>query len=732
MLPIHQHIQSQKQDAVLWQIDRWKAAASDDIFQKAEVTRKAAGFIAIMTDEAIQNAYLDAIQKDKKRFGMSRKEIEAVLGKMPKEPAKGAEGKQTVYREWLDREELEQKGYCTVDLDTMVGYWVAGKEGAILQASNFIIKPIFHVAGKSTDSRHIFVVKNAIKSAVVDVPSTALVSLAELQAELVAEGNFVFFGTKNNLLRIASEMLQDFPLCYEIKQPGYQREGFFVYLNRIVTPGEDEDLKPDDYGIFKKGDQHFLIPAASKVYAGMRSGDDRFAVVKSLTWKQSPVTFTEWAAQMVKVYGPKGQIGISYALLTAMRDMIFAVNGNCPHLYGYGERSSGKSQWAESIRAIFNFERSAFNLNSGTEFAFNAYMSAFRNCPAHMNEFDDKVCSDQRFQAIKSAFDGEGRMRGSMTVRNGVEIQPIDSTLILTGQYISTKDDNSVVSRSIICAFHERQFTDDEKAEFDKLRTWQAQGITSLSADIIRHRPVLEKSYADTYSENLSIWRKGTSGDFNQRIFQNYCHLSTLYFLLQKPLGLPGKWTEYDGYCYNEAKIYSSFIRNSDKLSAFWNTIEALLDARMIEAGWHFTFIERDTIKLRNSDGKEDIKDLGSMRKLLVIRLELVHGLYQKMYRERSGETGMTFENVRHYLSNRDYYIGQVKNQKFRRIIYRDTAVTKQAQPFDNALDVAPRVEIHGGKEAEEKNTTAYVFDYEKLGIALDSQNPDIDGGHET
>jgi DNA primase len=60
-------------------------------------------------------------------------------------------------------------------------------------------------------------------------------------------------------------------------------------------------------------------------------------------------------------------------------------------LYAFGERSSGKSKWAESIMALFYIKRQAFNLNSGTDFAFFNYMQIFINCPAALNEADEKV-----------------------------------------------------------------------------------------------------------------------------------------------------------------------------------------------------------------------------------------------------------------------------------------------------------------------------------------------------
>src|SRR5690606_39140747 len=110
----------------------------------------------------------------------------------------------------------------------------------------------------------------------------------------------------------------------------------------------------------------------------------------------------------------------------------------------------------------------------------------------------------------------------------------------------------------------------------------------------------------------------------------------------------------------------------SDTLTDFWNVVAELHDHRSIEEGWHFRIVEVPSIKLRDKEGKDYEKIFNEPKKILLIRLQLVHGLYEEAYRRKKGERGMSFENLKHYTSNRDYYIGQTRSTHFQRFETRE------------------------------------------------------------
>src|SRR5262249_50183305 len=146
--------------------------------------------------------------------------------------------------------------------------------------------------------------------------------------------------------------------------------GFFAFVDKIFIPGGG--LKElDEWGIINHNDNNYLVPAASAAYKHVQnSSGDPYENLRTLKFVQSPINFSQWCALMFRVYQEKGIVAIAFVILTAFRDIIFSIDNNCPHLYAFGERSSGKSKWVESIMAFFFVKRAAFNLNSGTDFAF--------------------------------------------------------------------------------------------------------------------------------------------------------------------------------------------------------------------------------------------------------------------------------------------------------------------------------------------------------------------------
>jgi len=731
-LRILDHIKKHKQDAIFWQVHQWMDAAGANVRERSAAIDKIITLLSKITDPLLQNGYADGLIAIKE-YKLNKKTLHDVLSKRTED--KAATGEEGTNLDklpgWMSKDEIEFKGYCAVKSEERVGYF--GWNGTSkVEISNFLVHPIFHVRGEAEESRHIFEVENRVKRVLMDVPSKVFISLEALQTHLVAKGNFIFFGSKPQLLRIANELLPQFPLCDEIKQLGWQPEGFFAYVNKIFVPGNSSpegggregafhDLSR--WGVAQIKDNYYLIPAASVLYADVRGGDDIFKLVKPLSFVPSKISFDAWAEQMHTVYGDKGLTGVAFALATCFRDILFKINENFPHLYGYGERSSGKSQWAGSVSAIFYKNRTAFNLNSGTDFAFFAYMQSFRNCPAHLNEFDDKVVRDEWFQAIKGIFDGEGRMRGKMGNRNHIEVQHVESSLVLTGQYISTRDDNSVVSRSIVEAFAEKQYTEVEKAEFDKLRRWQEEGLTSLITDIVAHRSMVEKKYYETYNEILAQWRRMTSGEFNQRIFQNWCHLSAMWFLFKDIFKLPVSWPAFNDLAYSKAVEYSRFIRSSDTLTDFWHTVAFLLDQNQIVDGWDFKIQYQSDIRLRNGDGHEVPVKWEQPKKILYLRLNNVHKLYQQAKSKTGSKDSMTLENLKHYFSSRPYFVGQIKQTQFKRLVFKPVEVANNnGTPY-----TTPTTHVSTIGQPEQTITSAFVFDYDLLGCELERSNPNIE-----
>lgn len=702
---------------------------SVEIHAKADAKQAILEMVAKIPNEFVRNQYIDNLVAT---YKWHKSETKAQFSKIAEAKGDARESDEDLgsvkLPEWLNNEQKEeflQNGYVPVNRKVngkpLVGYFSFNQNGKI-EITNFVVVPLFHVYA-GVESRYLLQIYNGYRNAVLDVPAKAIPAIDQFQAFTVSEGNFLIFGQKSNWLRIASDLLQKFPRCVEIKNLGWQPFNFFSFVDKIYVPGEG--LKElDNWGIYKtKEETNYLIPASCEAYKQLQhTGEDPFENDRHLTYKESPVSFSRWAQQMQRVYGHKGVVGVAGVILSLFRDIVFSIDNNCPHLYAFGEPSSGKSKWAESITSVFFHKRSAFNLNSGTDFAFFSFMQKYNNTPAHLNEFEIEVIKPEWFQAIKGVYDGEGRERGKGGSKNRTEIMKVRSMLVLTGQKLITADDNSVVTRSLIEPFSVRDnITEEDKIAYNELKDWEAKGLSSMLVELLKHRSEIETKYKTYFNNLLSQWRRESpeARNSNQRILQNYAHLATGYRLISEHMQLPETADEFTTYCLKGAIRWSLFIRSSDTLSEFWRTLEFLADQQSITDGWDYSIEEVMEVKVRRSKEEHTIH-FDQPTKVMFLRLNNVHKLFQATYRTRTGKEAMNMENLLHYFSSRKYFIGNVKSKRFKRFV----TTSEERRYGQGGSQVATE------KKPQESISSCYAFLYEELNIEIERFDGSTDPEH--
>src|SRR5262249_16050252 len=135
----------------------------------------------------------------------------------------------------VNREEFEKYGFYEMTDKGKTGYyfWGGGKE-KFLQVSNFIIRPLFHIYSK-LDNKRLVEIFNGRYSAVLDLPSKALVGIQQFRELMYQEGNFRFDGNATHLNKIVAKISEAFPRCEELKTLGWQPDGFFAFSDGIFN-----------------------------------------------------------------------------------------------------------------------------------------------------------------------------------------------------------------------------------------------------------------------------------------------------------------------------------------------------------------------------------------------------------------------------------------------------------------------------------------------------------------
>jgi hypothetical protein len=544
-------------------------------------------------------------------------------------------------------------------------YFITGN--GLFRCSNFIIKPLFHIYSKNDNKRMIEITNEYGFTRILDIPSRNFVSIEQFQQSVFGEGNYIFFGTKIHFMKIIENMANEFPLVNELRTLGWQREGFYAFANGIFN---GKYQQTDQYGITQHKKVKYFSPAFSVIYSDVREDDDEYENDRYFIWQQSPITFEQWTKLMIEVYGEKAIIAIAFLIASIFRDMIYEKYKIFPHLFLFGQKRSGKSQLAWSLSNLFFNNLPAFNLSSGTQVGFFRRLSRVKNAPVWFDEYNNDI-DEKRFQSLKSAYDGMGHEKGKMTKDSRTEITKVNSSCIISGQYLPTRDDNALFTRSILLSFEEKKYSQEETEKYARLKAFELQGLSSITCEILEYREEIDKQYGIFFSEIMESLKDELLREnkaFDERLVRNFCSILAPVRILQN-LTVPLKMNfEYERI-YNLAKQMiselSAQISSSEALSNFWNMIEFMLDNRLIESGNDFKIQTVIGLEYVSRYDKKENQQWELPKIILFIRFSRIHPLYMEAHRKQFGKNGVDLVSLMHYIKHHHAYIGYKSSYRF-------------------------------------------------------------------
>lgn len=580
----------------------------------------------------------------------------------------------------VNREDFLQNGFYADENPEHIGLYFLDSGGTVARKTNCVIKPIMHIYSKDKmENRRIVELNNGLPDGriAIEIENKSFQSLEIFEQTLWNEGHYITYKLdKYHLQKMKNKYSNAFPKCWELKFLGWQPEGFWAY-NNMIFHGQNKELMPfNNYGIVQHKGVNYYSPSGSNVHKNVRVKDDEHKNDRMITYIEPPITFAYWAELMHKVYGDAAKAGIVYVFVGLFRDIIFKLNNSCPFLYGYGSAGSGKTTWADSISAVFFKGIKAFNLNQGTDHAFFSRLGRYYNCVITLNEFDEYAVRDNWFRALKGAFDGEGRERGTQK-KNKTEVQEIESALLLIGQYLTTKDDASVLSRSVPEEFRTRKFTNEEKALFDELKQYESHGLTALILEPLQHRDTFEQKFADAYAISMRRIKDALKlRELNikhDRVIQSYTVMLCVFEIMSKHITLPFTDEEYFEYTINRIVRLGNTIGENNALAGFWKTVEFLRNDNQIHEGWDFRIDVLPSIKIKADGEKYFEKQFNQPTKLLLLRLINVQKLYSAWMRKEKGENGLSDANLENYMKADPAFIGVSNSVHFSKKNSRET-----------------------------------------------------------
>lgn len=694
---IKEFINENLTDAVEWKTQFLFNQAANDPDALSGCVTQVAKMLFCIKDDVKRNSYVNICKKILKQPVKVLKDKLAELYNQALERAKSQVSNETTAQDLglpagADFEEFKRFRFCSIGS----ACWFQGRGGNFFKGTNYKIEPLFHIDGNVDNKRLCEIINEVGTKRLIDFDSSDFVSRAKFEERLINEGFFVHFEnfSAKEFTLLKNRVLSDFITAHPLKTLGWQKEGFFAFADCVFN---NQTIKRvDKYGIvqldgletinsdYKDDVKHYYSPAFSEIYKHTRDDDDPYENDRSFVYKESPITLKTWLEQLLKVYGQQKTInGIGFIFATVFRDIFLRRYQFFPHLFLSGEKGSGKTKYAESLAALFTYKQEPYDLNAGTLVAFYRRLSRITNAPTILEEFHDNI-DDKMFQGIKGAYDGRGREMGKATGDNRTTTTKVNSSLIILSQYLSARDDNSNTSRSIIEHFikPQEQFTNAQIENYNLLKSWEEQGLSSMLLDIVKHRPLIEKNVHKTYAElNKKLKHDLKNTEYQERMLQNYVCMLTILKILWPEFKFPFSYD--DVYTqYKEAIIDSSDqIVESEGLQNFWRILEYLRDREpfaLLKENYHYKLDTPPTISLQTRKGQPSLEWKNNERaEIMYLRLNAVHQLYHKEVSTRENEAVITESTLRNYFKSKKYFIGSVKSVWF-----------------------------------ENQNTSAYVFNY--------------------
>jgi DNA primase catalytic core len=682
-----EYIEENKKDFLLEYANTLLVKAGTDPLQKNEAVKEI-GNLLFSLEKSKQSIYVDQICNAGK---IKNKLFSDFLRdkQRTEKPSKATEPKKAIPA-GVDPNEIEKWGFYADNNE----YLFRTKDG-FQKLSNFVMRPIFHV-DSVIDSKRIYELENVYGyKTVIDFDMQEMTSIQAFQRNIEGKGNFIFWGTIAHFQKLKRKLYQETRTCQEIKNLGWQKEGFWAWSNGKTTDeGRFEEI--DEYGIITHKNINYFIPAFSKIYLGDRS---LFIDERKFKYVNRDLSLQKWAKMFINVFGDNAKISIAFWVATVFRDYLLYTFKNFPILNLFGPKGTGKSQLAMSMSCLFGEQQTPFNIHNGTKPGLAEHLQLFRNAFAGVEEYKNNLEYD-KIETLKSIYDAVGRSRLNMNKGMKKETTQVNAGVILSGQEMPTID-VALFSRVIFLQFHKTEFNEAEKKYYDLLKQAERDGLSHLTAQLLKYRKYFEENFYGHYEKVVTeFYEDNKKLNLEDRILRNMATVVASFKTLAEKIDFTFNYSELKPAAYKAMRDQNNQISLSSEVGMFWNLLEALFDDNLIIDRWHFRIDLNNTLKLKDRQ-----LNLKPARRVLKFKFNVIYKLYAQQSRNQ-GIKPLPSDTLQYYLRNSKNFYGIQDKTNF------------SISEYDKEK----------GKTIKRKqNTTAFCFNYEQLGINLERDDEETE-----
>ena len=575
-------------------------------------------------------------------------------------------------------------------------YYSVGEDGKWQQWSNFTMAPLYHIKDQVAAVRLFRLTNEEGIKEDIEMKQEELVSITKFRQRVESVGNFIWNAADKQLQRLKQYLYSFTDTAIEIKQLGWQRQGFFAFGNGIFTT---EWHEVDDLGIVRLGDGlgNFYLPAFSSIY----KDDTQFFQFERqfIHLPTNSISMYDYAKKLVSVFGDNAKVGLCFLLATLFRDVVVSYTRSFPILNLFGPKGSGKSELGHSLMAFFIRDNVPPNISNSTLPALADAVAQCANALVHLDEFRNNL-DEQKREFLKGLWDGTGRNRMNMDRDKKREVTRVSCGVIVSGQEMATAD-IALFSRFIFLSYSKSQFSQEAKRRFADLTECRKLGCTHLVLELLRHRALFEADFRSCYDESFrQLVDELENSNVEDRIIRNWVIPLAAFNTLKDVVKLPFSYPELLEISVQGALRQNSENALNNEVSNFWNIVSFLKQDGRIWLGCDFRIESEVKLQCR---GQKYATEFPNPKRILYLRHNRIFQLY-KMHGRQVNETLISPNSLLYYLENSEAYLGRKQSVRFKNII--------------NGVEQMKEVELGNGQKVYKKVTVvdqALVFDYDML-----------------
>lgn len=451
----------------------------------------------------------------------------------------------------------------------------------------------------------------------------------------------------------------------------------------------------------------FYIPATSKIYL---HNQEIFQFERLMVHEnRNGVKLYDFASRLIGVFGENASIALCYLLATLFRDIIFRRTRHFPILNLFGEKGTGKTTLATSLQSFFLHGIDPPNLGVTSVPAMNDRVSQAVNTLVVLDEYKNDL-DIRKIAYLKGLWGGGGQTKKN-TNTDGMAAQTIVSTgVALCGQDKPTQD-MALYTRVIFLAFSKTSFNQVEKRNYEDLVALCNMGLTHLTIEILNHRELFEKNFAEIYSiTKRELAAKFENESIHDRIFGNWVIPLAAYRTLETVLDVPFSYADLFETVVKGIRSQNELAQESSEVADFWSMLQGFQTSGKCVDKAHYRI--RYMKSFRPISVKEDI-EFKEARPILYLNMAAVASLFNSRNMNATVNRS-NWSTIMSYLKSHSSYLG-LKQDRF-------TILLPSGLP-DYSIEIVNNEQVRKVKVNRPK---ALCFDYlqlkEAFGLELETE----------